>query len=56
MTATVVALADHRKRREPDAMSLLLGGFEFMALCNIAALYLLVVACRTAQGDRHEAG
>lgn len=49
MTAAVIRLADHRrKRREPDAMSMLLGQFEFIALCNIAVLYALVCACRVA--------
>lgn len=49
MSAAVIRLADHRrKRREPDAMSMLLGQFEFIALCNIAVLYALVCACRVA--------
>lgn len=49
MTATVIRLADHRKRREPDAMSLLLGQYELLALMHIGALYLLIAACRAAQ-------
>lgn len=51
MTATVIPLADHRKkRREPDAMSLMLGQFEMLALMNIAGLYLFVAACRAVDG------
>lgn len=36
-------------------MSLLLGQFEFIALCNIAVLYALVCACWVAtEGHRTE--
>lgn len=57
MTAQVIRLADHRrKRRETDAMSLMLGGMEFLALCNIAVLYALVCACRIAKDDSARKG
>jgi hypothetical protein len=46
MTAQLIRLADHRKRREPDAMSILLGTFEFSVLCNIAVLYALIACAR----------
>ena len=46
--SAVVSLADYRKRREPDAMSILLDSFTFLGLCNIAVLYALIAACRVA--------
>jgi hypothetical protein len=54
--SAVVRLDDYRpKRREPDAMSLMLDGFTFLALANIAVLYALIACARVAtQEPRHD--
>lgn len=57
MSAEIILLAEYRhQRRGTDAMSLMLGGMEFLALCNIAVLYALVCACRIAKDDSARKG
>ena len=54
MTATIIVLADHRKRREIDPLMLWLDGAEFLALATIAPLFALVACVRIIHQSAHD--
>jgi hypothetical protein len=47
MTAAIIRLADHRKRREPPMLDMF-GAMEFAALCQLAVFIGAIAATRIA--------